>query len=78
MSAGRDHTCAVRLDGHLVCFGRASERGECEVPPMLGPVLGVAAGIYHTCAVDGTGQLVCFGCDGHGQCEQALDMAAVF
>ena len=34
VSAGEDHTCAVRSDGQLVCFG-ANSYGQCDVPTDL-------------------------------------------
>ena len=34
-SAGYQHTCAVRSDGHLVCVGR-NTFGQCDVPTDLG------------------------------------------
>ena len=36
-SAGQYHTCAVRSDGQLVCFG-SNTYGQCDVPADLGPV----------------------------------------
>ena len=60
VSAGDDHTCAVRANGQLVCFGHRQYE-KCDVPAKLGPVLAVAAGSFHTCAVKTDGQLICFG-----------------
>ena len=60
VSAGDEHTCAVRSDGQLVCFG-LNTRGQCDVPTALGPVSAVSAGVFHTCAVRSAGQLICFG-----------------
>ena len=47
IAAGRHHTCAIRANGQLVCFGDSSNR-QCHVPPDLGPVLAIAAGSFHT------------------------------
>ena len=47
VAAGYYHTCAVRSDGRLICFGR-NGNGQCDVPSDLGPVLAVAAGFEHT------------------------------
>ena len=41
-SAGDGHICAVREDGQLVCFG-GNEKGQCDVPADLGPVVAVSA-----------------------------------
>ena len=49
VAAGALHTCAVRADGRLVCFGH-NTHGQCDVPADLGPVLAVTAGAWHTCA----------------------------
>ena len=68
VSAGDDHTCAVRSDGQLVCFGSNAD-GQSEVPTDLGAVVGVSAGYRHTCAIRSDGQLVCFGINGYGQCD---------
>ena len=59
VAAGLRHTCAVRADGRLVCFG-CNVDGQCDVPADVGPVLAVAAG-FHTCAVRADGRLICFG-----------------
>ena len=68
VAVGGDHTCAVRADGRLVCFGW-NEDGQCDVLADLGPVLTVAAGDDHSCAVRADGRLVCFGLNEYGQCD---------
>ena len=68
VAVGGYHTCAVRTDGRLICFGRNQNR-QCNVPADLGPVLAVAAGDDHTCAVRADGRLVCFGWNEDGQCD---------
>ena len=61
VSAGGVHTCALRTDGQLVCFGY-NEDGRCDVPSDLGPVLAVSASsFFDTCALRTDGQFVCFG-----------------
>ena len=75
-SAGYYHTCAVRSDGQLICFGDSGP-GCCDVPADLGPVLAVSAGDYHTCAVRSDGRLVCFGDNEHGQCDVPADLRPV-
>ena len=57
VSAGSGHTCAVRSDGQLVCFGW-NDDGQCDVPTDLGAILAVSAGVRNTCAVRSDGQLV--------------------
>ena len=70
VSAGHVHTCAVRVDGQLVCFGNNGS-GQCDVPADLEPVWAVSVGNFHTCA---DGQLVCFGDNSYGQCEVPEDL----
>ena len=49
MVAGETHTCVLKADGEMVCFGRNYD-GQCDVPPDLGPVKVVAAGGFpHMC-----------------------------
>ncbi|OLP75846.1 E3 ISG15--protein ligase Herc6 [Symbiodinium microadriaticum] len=77
VSAGFGHTCAVRADGELICFGW-NHAGQCDVPADLGPVLAVSAGNVHACAVRSDGQLVCFGEHINGQWDVAVDFSAGF
>ena len=41
--AGAVHTCVLKSDGEMTCFGRTAF-GRIDVPPDLGPVKAVAAG----------------------------------
>ena len=43
VAAGARHTCAVRSDGRLICFG-LNDDGQCDVQSDLGPFAAVAAG----------------------------------
>ena len=76
VATGGGHTCAVRADGRLICFGWNNE-GQCDVPADLGPVLAVAAGAGHTCAVRADGQLICFGWNEKGLCDVPADLGPV-
>ena len=77
VSVGGLHTCAMRADGQLVCFGGCNVFGQRDVPADLGPVLAVSAGLSHTCAVRSDGQLVCFGHNDYGQCDVPADLGPV-
>jgi len=68
-------TWAISEAGQLACFGRHSY----SLPPDLGPVVTVAAGLQHTCAVKETGELVCFGNNryGPGPCRVPRDLGPV-
>ena len=78
VDAGAAHTCAVRSDGRLFCWGRGDHgelgngAGDDHAHPV--EVAGgrtdwavVSAGTFHTCARRRTGQLYCWGMDDWGQ-----------
>jgi alpha-tubulin suppressor-like RCC1 family protein len=82
LSSGAFHTCAVRTDNDVVCWGDniagqlgqgntttiGDTPGETPVTVALGRAAArVAAGHYHTCATLDTGQLRCWGESDHGQ-----------
>ena len=76
VSDGQGHTCAVRADGRLICFGE-NTYGQCDVPADVGPVLTVAAGNCHICAVRADGRLTCLGWNNTGQCDVPADLGPV-
>ena len=60
VSAGGDHTCALRESGELVCWGQYGEFNlATAVPPGL--YRAVSAGEEETCALTGTGIVECWG-----------------
>jgi hypothetical protein len=61
IGAGEHHTCAIRDDGTLACWG-GNTYGEA-IPP-TGTFTGVSAGRWHTCAVRTDGTLACWGYNG--------------
>lgn len=78
VDAGAAHTCAVRSDGRLFCWGRGDhgELGNGAEDDHARPVevaggrtdwAVVSAGAFHTCARRLTGQLYCWGQDDWGQ-----------
>lgn len=83
IAAGREHTCAVRYDGQLVCWGKGDYGrlgygdtetvGDDEIPARKGAVpvgdwvTQVAAGDYHTCTIVEGGKLLCWGYGADGQ-----------
>ncbi|CAE7276431.1 UVR8, partial [Symbiodinium necroappetens] len=75
-SAGDSHTCAVKSDGQLVCFGW-NQFGQCDVPEDIGETLLVSAGHSHTCAITADGRLVCFGWNEYGQCDVPRNLGPV-
>jgi alpha-tubulin suppressor-like RCC1 family protein len=65
LSANYGRTCAIRLDGSAVCWGRPDEYGENTAPP--GTYRSIATGSRHTCAIDTTGHVRCWGSNDVGQ-----------
>ncbi len=78
VAAGRNHTCAVRANGTVACWG-ANDSGQIGdgtiggarlVPvnvPNLGNVVAIAAGEAHTCALLASGTARCWGLNASGQ-----------
>ena len=58
VSAGSFHTCAIKTDGTLACWGDNSD-GQTHAPG--GTFTAVSAGAYHTCAIKTDGTLACWG-----------------
>ena len=64
MSAGRYHTCGVKTDGTVACWGR-NDLGQATPPG--GTFTQVSAGGYHTCGVKTDGTVACWGDNFSGQ-----------
>ena len=58
VSAGRYHSCGVRADGSLACWGSDSAR---QATPPSGSFTSVSAGGHHSCGVRTDGSLACWG-----------------
>ncbi len=77
ISAGKEHTCGVRMDGTVWCWGRNNRRqlgdgttSDSTRPVFVSPLqnaVGVAAGSEHSCAVLANGEVWCWGRDDKGQ-----------
>ncbi len=64
VSAGLYHTCGVRTNGTLACWGY-NAYGQATPPP--GTFTAVSAGNAHTCALRTNGTLACWGRNDFGQ-----------
>ena len=64
VSAGDTHTCGLRGDGTIVCWGD-NEFGQ-SMPPE-GEFASVSLGTGHTCGLKVDGTVSCWGEDGHGE-----------
>ncbi|UJR79600.1 RCC1 domain-containing protein [Sandaracinus amylolyticus] len=77
ISAGENHTCVVRNDRTVWCWGANSQGqlGDSTTTERNAPVaardltsaIGIAAGRAHTCAVQEGGRVSCWGANGSGQ-----------
>jgi alpha-tubulin suppressor-like RCC1 family protein len=68
VTSGGAHSCAIRLDGTLACWGDDSAGQLDEVPE--GEFKAVSAGAKHTCAIRTDGALACWGDDSAGQLDE--------
>ncbi|HEX7291453.1 MAG TPA: hypothetical protein VF250_10035 [Conexibacter sp.] len=65
VTAGWSHTCAIRADDTVACWGEDSWTGKTHPPS--GAFAQIAAGQEHTCGLRFTGAVVCWGFDREGQ-----------
>lgn len=64
IAAGADHSCAIRVDGTIVCWG-SNSYGQTDAPG--GAFTAVSAGTYHSCAIRTDSTVVCWGDNPYGQ-----------
>ena len=64
VSAGEKHTCGVRSDGSITCWGD-NEVGQASSP--AGSFVSVSAGRFHSCGVRSDGSVACWGDDRYGR-----------
>ena len=64
VSAGESHTCGVKSDGSVVCWGNDEDGW---ATPPAGSFVSVSTGWFHTCGVRSDGSVACWGDNGDGQ-----------
>jgi uncharacterized delta-60 repeat protein len=64
LAAGANHTCAIKADGTLACWGGENGKGQTNAP--AGTFSSVSAGANHTCAIKADGTLACWGQNSEG------------
>ena len=64
ISAGNIHSCALKLDGSIDCWG-LNNYGQAE--DQSGPYIQVDTGFAHTCALNPNGSVDCWGVNSYGQ-----------
>lgn len=76
VTTGNSHACAISEIKRVRCWGDNSE-GQINVPPDLGTVSQISAGIYQTCAVKTNKLAKCWGSNQHGQSTIPSDLGEV-
>ena len=71
VTSGGAHSCAIRTDGTLTCWGDDSSGQLDGIPD--GEFVSVSAGATHTCAIRTDGTLACWGDDSSGQLDGIPD-----
>ena len=65
------HTCGLRTDGSVVCWG-SDQYGQSS-PPSDDKFTSIVAGEHHTCGIRADGSAVCWGSDQYGQSSSPSD-----
>lgn len=84
LASGSYHSCAVRTDGTIACWGAGTTDTDCSeteiecgqaMPPSEGGFVQVAGGFTHSCGLKETGKVVCWGSDSFGRSSPPPELA---
>ena len=64
MTAGSHHSCGIRTDNTIDCWGKSTS-GEADAPP--GTFTQVTAGSHHSCGIRADNTVLCWGDNYYGQ-----------
>jgi cysteine-rich repeat protein len=64
IAAGSEHTCAIRADSTVQCWGR-NDQGQSSPP--VGPFVSISAGVDFSCGIRPEGTLECWGTNTNGE-----------
>jgi hypothetical protein len=67
VSAGPGHTCGLKTDGSVACWGLDNYGQSTPPAHSAGAFAQVSAGGYHTCGLKTDGSVACWGDNGDGQ-----------
>ena len=76
ITSGGFHSCAVRVDGSVTCWGRNID-GQATVPASISPVARISGGGYHNCAIIADGTVRCWGLNNLNQSTPPAGLSSV-
>jgi hypothetical protein len=77
LSAGNFHTCILKSDGNVHCYGGENIDHGQVIDYSGGDAFGVSAGALHTCILISNGNVDCYGDNYYGQAEDYLGGDAI-